>query len=264
MALHLADDFGQIGVLQQPASVSVRPAIVRRLFDRGFVETTRYDEVLSWLAKVSLPMSRAQALPCAPQAEGGDRAAHTSRDGDDLLVAALAFHAQGLHSARSGAPSDARPPSAMPLWCQELVGSLQFQVLVKYRFARSSHMNVNEHLVFRTLAKIVAKAHPGSRIVFFGDSMVSGAVAAKGRSSSNALNRLQTATLPYVLGSGVSLAPLRVSSALNPSDDPTRDREVRGPCRLPSSWWKPLSEGDPRAFDAATRADFLRKPLAAW
>ncbi len=96
--------------------------------------------------------------------------------------------------------------------------------------------------------------------------MVSGAGAAKGRSSSHALNRLQTTTLPYVLGSGIYLAPLWVSSLRNPADDPTRQRQVRPPCRDQPSWWHALAQGDFGSFDIAVRADALRKPkpLAGW
>ena len=61
--------------------------------------------------------------------------------------------------------------------------------------------------------------------------MVSSALAAKGRSSSQAPNRIQAMSLPYLLGANVRLAPLRVESAPNPADDPTRDGPLRRPVR---------------------------------
>ena len=152
----------------------------------------------------------------------------------------------------------------MAHWTRELVESLPFRVLTSYPFARSSHMNVNEHRVYKTLAKICAKTWPGTRSVFFGDSMVSGAVAAKGRSSSKALNRLQITTLPYVLGSNVRLGPLRVDTKTNPSDDPTRDVPLRAPSRPVPLWYDDLSQNDFRDFDLIAWADQFRIPLCFW
>ena len=152
----------------------------------------------------------------------------------------------------------------MPHWTREVIESVQFSKKVEYRFKQSCHMNVNEHRVYRTLVKLLGRAHPGCRAVFFGDSAVSCAVVSKGRSSSRALNRLQASTLPYILGCGIRVAPLRVDSATNPADDPTRDREVRGPSRCQPFWWRSLLQDDTAVFDGVVACDLLRRPLNFW
>lgn len=144
------------------------------------------------------------------------------------------------------------------------MNSLDFTVWVQYRFLKANHMNFNEHRVYRTLVKLLAKSYPGCRVSYFGDSMVSGSVAAKGRSGSQPLNRLQAICILYLLGSGLRLAPLWVATDDNPADDPTRDRPLRPPPRGLPAWWAALLVDDFLPFDSAVEDSKLSAPLCCW
>lgn len=146
----------------------------------------------------------------------------------------------------------------------ELIDALPFRVSVSYAFARAGHMNVNEHRVVRTLAKFIAKSAPNSRVVYAGDSMVSASVLAKGRSGSKALNRIQAVTIPYLIGSNVRLAPLRIDTHRNPADDPTRLRELRAPRRDIDPWVEHARRQDFRRLDLLHRSDEFSPVVGRW
>ena len=62
--------------------------------------------------------------------------------------------------------------------------------------------------------------------------MVSSAVAAKGRSSSSASNRLQITTLPYLLGANLRLVPL--PDRATETTTPAAGRPVPNACFPPA------------------------------
>lgn len=117
-------------------------------------------------------------------------------------------------------------------------------------------MNVNEHRVFKTLIKLAANLRPAVRLVFASDSMVSSAVAAKGRSSSGALTAVQRGVIAHALGSG----SLRVGSMLNPADEPSRGVPLRRPCRETPR----LGRGSVAGLNVVAAADRFPRPLCFW
>jgi len=55
-----------------------------------------------------------------------------------------------------------------------------------------------------------------------------------------------------VLGFQIQSATVFFPSALNPADDPTRQKQVRPPVDVPPPWWGPLCRGSTAALDRAT------------
>ena len=101
-----------------------------------------------------------------------------------------------------------------------------------WRWKKQSHINVLE-----TYSSVVALgdhglSHPDSRVNFLVDSQVARGALSKGRSSSYALQPSLKRSCAIQLGFGIypswSFSPTR----LNPSDDPTRDVEIRAPSGL--------------------------------
>ena len=82
-----------------------------------------------------------------------------------------------------------------------------------------------------------------------GDSQVCLAALCKGRSSSKRLNQLLRGSLATVLGSGIYGNYGFVPSLANVSDDPTRGKRIRPPCRDLPDWWKAALVGDFSCLD---------------
>lgn len=111
------------------------------------------------------------------------------------------------------------------------------------------HINLGE-LDAALAAEIkVGKRKPGSFYVHLQDSQVSLAAMIKGRSSSTEINKRLRASIPDQVHYKVRGFYGFVASALNPADDPTRSRAVRGPSKAPAQWLSDMMEGDFSALD---------------
>ena len=77
--------------------------------------------------------------------------------------------------------------------------------VLAWKSKRAAHINVLEHGAWRRLVRRFARRlrlH-GHRVVSFWDSRVGLGVAAKGRSASRVMNRVQKRTVPDLLGAGI-------------------------------------------------------------
>ena len=123
------------------------------------------------------------------------------------------------------------------LWSTHLAEALPWRPLRRYTFKRPSHIDVLESHAYKTLMRAVPMH---SRFVVFQDSMVCLGASAKGRSSSNALNRvlrqsmaLQLAKNRYPVGHHTPTWALR-------ADDPSRARAIRAPRTQLPHWFLQL------------------------
>ena len=154
---------------------------------------------------------------------------------------------------KSYLPDDEQLPEGSyeihPLW-QEAVSCLKFEQFGKVRkVAGRRHINLGE-LDAALAAEIkVGKRKPGSFYVHLQDSQVSLAAMIKGRSSSTEINKRLRASIPDQVHYKVRGFYGFVASALNPADDPTRSRAVRGPSKAPAQWFSDMMEGDFSALD---------------
>ena len=151
-----------------------------------------------------------------------------------------------------------------PEWISELVRSLPFREMFRYRFKRPNHININESRTYKSLIKAVAKSHRNSRFVTVLDSRVTIGAASKGRSSSPGITRILQGTLAYTLGANLYPGHLHCYSGDNPADNPSRDKDVTEPSRLVPAWFIQLSAGNPAGFDAVVEAAQIPKIAARW
>ncbi|CAE7873092.1 unnamed protein product [Symbiodinium necroappetens] len=116
-----------------------------------------------------------------------------------------------------------------PEWVGELADSLEFTEVLRYRFSRQGHINVQE-----------------------------------GRSSSSALGHVLLTALPYVLGGGLYPGGLHVYSGANRSDGPSRGRSVAPPTKDWPVWLEELREGSTYRFDVCLAAARVPKLAGRW
>eukprot|EP00438_Fugacium_kawagutii_P031232 Skav211063 [mRNA] locus=scaffold314:129393:143003:- [translate_table: standard] len=122
------------------------------------------------------------------------------------------------------------PLVSHPLWLA-LAEILPFQLNHKRLVTSRKHINLLElQSVLEVETKLAAKQQD-CRYVLGADSQVTLAVLVS--SSSPALNTLMRKSLPTVLGNGIYGNYGFVPSNANVADDPTRDRPVRKPVKLP-------------------------------
>ena len=134
------------------------------------------------------------------------------REGTTLmpLSAKLASAAWAWPGALSGVSTPVggrfaeRPFFDDPERISELADGLGFREMLRYKFARAGHINVQETRVYKTWLKYLCKHHFRIRAIGMIDSRVLLGAASKGRSSSGALGRVLKSSLPYVLGGALA------------------------------------------------------------
>ena len=161
-------------------------------------------------------------------------------------------------------PSISRPSSSPPTWISELGRSLQWKKLLQYPFKLANHININEHLSYRSLVKHLAKTCRACRFAALLDSRVIIGANVKGRSSSQQLNFYLGSTLPYIIGGDLYPHLLHVSSGDNASDDISRFVELRAPLHAQPPWLRALLAGNFEEFDQVREADSLVWPWSGW
>ena len=145
-------------------------------------------------------------------------------------------------------PGDDEGYRASPLYCA-LAACPRYSELWSREYKSRVHINVAELDAFLREERRSGARRPCSRLLFGIDSQVTIGCVAKGRSASPRLNQLLERSIPDVLGFQSYSAPLYFPSHLNPSDDPTRGKAVRGPSMELPGWWLRLLEGDPSELD---------------
>ena len=118
--------------------------------------------------------------------------------------------------------------------------------------------------MLRALLRHVATHHGMDvRAIVGVDSLVTCGVCAKGRSASRALNAEWRKSIGYSVCCGVSPGLHYAPSRLNPSDPPSRQRNVEPPqARLPP--WAAGSPSDLALLDAWGALPLQRKDLVRW
>ncbi|CAE7810303.1 unnamed protein product [Symbiodinium sp. CCMP2592] len=159
---------------------------------------------------------------------------------------------------------DSRPFHEDPEWICELARSLPFVELLRFRFRKRGHINVQETRTYKTWLKWCSRRHPRSRLLGLIDSRVLLGASAKGRSSSPAPCQVLQSSLPYVLGGGLYPGGLHVYSGDNAADGPSRNRSVPSPSRERPPWLRDLIAGDSFRFDVVTPSSRVPKQAARW
>ena len=110
----------------------------------------------------------------------------------------------------------------------DAISALRWHVSRRFRFGRRAHVNVHElRALKREIVRLAAYVPRPLRHINVVDSRVVLGCRGKGRSSSWRLNGVQRSTLPYVLAGRKQVMNVWSASAFNPSDDPSRDVEIR-------------------------------------
>ena len=161
-------------------------------------------------------------------------------------------------------PDVTRPHSSPPRWMTQLGCGLTWKKLIQYRFKKANHINVNEHLSYRSLVKHVSKTSPHSRFCALLDSRVIIGCNAKGRSSSKQLNFYLGSSLPYIIGGDLYPALLHIGSKDNASDDVSRFVKLRKATESLAPWLQQLLAGKHSIFEEIWKADQLKWPLNGW
>ena len=157
-----------------------------------------------------------------------------------------------------------RPAHKPPRWIADLSLTLQWKVLLQYRFKRVNHINVNEELSFRSLLKHLAKTEPNSRFGALLDSRVTIGCNSKGRSSSQKLNFYLSTVLPHILGAGLYPSLFHVGTDDNVADDPSCLKQLRERLEVQPFWLKQLLSGSKRILDLVKITDDILGPAGLW
>ena len=160
--------------------------------------------------------------------------------------------------------SPLRPFGRPPYWMAELGKNLRWQKLLQYPLKKKNHININEHLAYRSLLKHVAKTSPHSRFAVLLDSRVIIGCNAKGRSSSKQLNFYLNSSLPYIVGGDLYPHLLHIGTHENASDDISRFVNLRSPAGALPPWLVALQSGETDLFDQVREADKLEWPFNGW
>ncbi|CAE7310120.1 unnamed protein product, partial [Symbiodinium necroappetens] len=151
-----------------------------------------------------------------------------------------------------------------PEWVGELADSLPFEEIVRYRFMRQGHINIQEARARKTWLKHLCRFFRRSRTVGLIDSRVLLGASAKGRSSSAALSHVQRTELPFVLGGGLYTGGLHIYSSKNRADGPSRNRPPEAPTKALPVWYEALCRRDYSLFDVYLASQGVPKLASRW
>eukprot|EP00971_Amphidinium_carterae_P075902 1499652-Amphidinium_carterae.3 len=117
-------------------------------------------------------------------------------------------------------------------------------VRADYRFRRTSHINVQEMLAYRTALKVAAQRPENwrCRVPFMIDSQVVANVIHRGRSTSHQLNYVLQTCLSLCLFTGIIPLAMWIGTEENPADDPTRGHALRPTLEMDQHAWNAVIE----------------------
>ena len=177
--------------------------------------------------------------------------------GSDPQVQALAEACREREASdrceRSAAAAQA--PAGREEWVSELVQALPFDLVLRYPFQRSDHINILEANVRLSLVKHLARSPSqfATRQLLGQDSRVCLGAFAKGRSSARRLNHVEAKVGAYELAADIQTGGLWVDSFRMPADAPTREGGIVLPCPA-RPWVSAFLSGDFAALDARLAA----------
>eukprot|EP00438_Fugacium_kawagutii_P015803 Skav230691 [mRNA] locus=scaffold2202:279688:282453:- [translate_table: standard] len=151
-------------------------------------------------------------------------------------------------SAEEEIPGEEAPYQSNPLW-ELCADGLQYRLVFAKAKKGPRHINVGELRAALKLERILAQKTPGSRHVIGLDSQVALGCLIKGRSSSAALNRELSKSIPHMVAFDSQLECLYYNTKINRADDPTRGREIRPASREWPDWFQSVCVGNFDAFD---------------
>lgn len=126
------------------------------------------------------------------------------------------------------------------LWATQLSESLPWKVCKKYKFLKGGHINVLEcHARRSLLLNIPAQ----QRVVVLQDSMVTLGASAKGRSSSQSLNKVLKQECAICVAKDLYVGGIHSPTWALRADDPSRGRSVRLPRAPLPGWFLDLRAG---------------------
>ena len=258
------------GIVSCHVGSRIASELFRRLDGRGF-HTRLLSPIASYLHSVGvepqephflieLPFSEASAetvssipSPVASLLEKSQKnAVHVSAPG---------------HVDQGSAPPEIRDSKGAQrfvshLWATQLAESLPWKVIRAYRFVRPNHINILEAHAHRTLMRICPR---DCRLVCFQDSLVTLGASAKGRSSSDALNRVLRHSMSFQIAKNVYPGGVHCPTWALRADDPSRARAVRT-ARVPlPPWVLALKAGRvAEAQDSLDEASGTARSLGRW
>ena len=177
-----------------------------------------------------------------------------------LLPRSLAWlRERSLLSPEEELPDTSESYKANPVFTH-LARSCPFRLEFSRPCRKARHINEGE-----LLAAIIGEARrtyrsPFCKILTLCDSQVACGCLAKGRSGSQSLRRILLRSLGLSLAFGMVLLVSYIASADNPSDDPTRGKDVRKPTERPAAWLLAAERGNFAVLDS-TLADLGFAPL---
>ena len=134
-----------------------------------------------------------------------------------------------LRRKKEVSESDVNVKGLENLFLNDILLSSSWKVISCWEFKAPHHINILElAVVVRLISKLV-QVGAKCRVVIFVDSNVVKCSVNKGRSSSRALAVLLKKLGALAVGGGIYPILVFSPTRLNPADDPTRQKEIRGP-----------------------------------
>ncbi|CAE8587286.1 unnamed protein product, partial [Polarella glacialis] len=137
-----------------------------------------------------------------------------------------------------------------PIWVS-LAQSLQYKEIWRSKTASRRHINIGEVRAYLKAEAIAAEERPVSRTLIGSDSQVTLGAVTKGRGSSPSLNVELSSSVPTAIAAEIYSVGGFLPTAVNPADDPTRDRPVRDPTHRLPAWWGAAAQGSFELLDAS-------------
>lgn len=148
------------------------------------------------------------------------------------------------------------------LWSAQLSESLPWKVCRKYKFKRPAHINVLESHVRRSLLLHVPS---NMRVVILQDSMVVLGAGAKGRSSSQSLNKVLTQEMAICVARDIYVCGIHSPTWAIRADDPSRGKTLTPPRAPLPKWILLLRRGHiSQAQDALDSSSGTPRALSRW
>ena len=148
-----------------------------------------------------------------------------------------------------------------PLWAVQLSEGLVWKTIMQYTFRQVEHINLQECKARRSLLKRVGHS---KRLVMCQDSRVNLGALGKGRSPSNALNRLMRSEAPWILGKNLHLSGIHFPTWSLRADAPSRNSKVQAPRTELPPWFFTLRHDAQKGKDLLDQQEGFPRAWNRW
>ena len=148
-----------------------------------------------------------------------------------------------------------------PLWAVQLSEGLVWKTIMQYTFRQVEHINLQECKARRSLLKRVGHS---KRLVMCQDSRVNLGALGKGRSPSNALNRLMRSEAPWILGKNLHLSGIHFPTWSLRADAPSRNSKVQAPRTELPPWFFTLRHDAQKGKDLLDQQEVFPRAWNRW